>query len=113
MLDRGQLRPERGEFVHQALLFAAGLRPDELQLDEAIAAGKGQHRVEHAGNRLERRGADGNGHRHREPRHHRQAAMLEQHAEAESGIEQQRVEPAQAVHVMPGLFVFLDAAEAD
>ena len=43
----------------------------------------------------------------------RQPAMLEQHAQAESRVEQQRVEPAQAVHVVPGLLVFLDAAEAD
>jgi hypothetical protein len=48
VLDRGQLRPERGEFVHQPFLFATGLRPNELQLDDAIAAGNGQHRVEHA-----------------------------------------------------------------
>ncbi len=112
MLDRRQLSPQRREFVYQLLLFAAG-RLHELEFHDAIAAGERQLRVEHAGNRFERRGAHRDGDRHREPGHDRQAGMFEQHAQAESRVEPQRVQPAGAVRAVRCLAESLAAAGAD
>ena len=44
-------------------------------------------------NDFEERRADGDGHRHRESADQRQPAMLDEHADAEPGIERDRVNP--------------------
>ncbi len=60
-----------------------------------------------------RRAADGDGDGHREPARQGEGAIPDQHADRETRVERQRVEPAQPARVASGFLELFDAAERD
>jgi hypothetical protein len=99
--------------VQHSALGAAGIGGRILQRDDTIAVLRRKARIEHLGDDFERHRADGNRHRHRETADDRQAAMLDEHADAEPRVERQRVQPGQSPRITAFFLVLLDAAERD
>ena len=113
LLDRNQLLTPLHEVMQHPSLGTAWRVGRVLERDHAIPVGQRQCWIDDFCDQLVEGRANRNGHRHREAANQREPAMFDEHADAESGVERERVEPLPAARIPAGLFVFFDAPEAN
>ena len=99
--------------MHHLLLWCAWIRTDELERDDAVAAGERQRRIEDVRNRLERGGADGDRHRHREATNDGQPGILHEHPAAEFQVGHEGLEAGQTAAIAMGFPGAGNAADPD
>ena len=113
LLDGLQLFAPGDEVVQHSALGTPGNRSGVLQSNHPLAVLQRKRGIEHLGHDLEEHRANRDGHRHRESADQRQPPVLDEHADAEPGVERHRVNPLQPARVAPLFLVLLETAEPD
>jgi len=113
VLDGHELVAPGDEVVQHPALRTSGHRRGVLQRDHALAVFQRKRGIEHLGHDLEEHRANRYGHRHRESADQRQPPVLDEHTDAEPGVEGDRVDPLPPTLIAPLFLVLLETAEPD